>query len=232
MKQHRIQTRVATGLTVFVLSLASALAGAGTIVGSNHDFTATTGTNGQICIVCHAPHNTQKSGGVPLVALWNHTQSAATYSMYNAAFSSSVSGAVDTQPSGVSKLCLSCHDGTIAVNSFGGTTGAVTIAASANLGTDLRDDHPIAVVYDAALDGALKPTSTAVTIGSTAVGGKSKVGTIASVLLANGKVECSSCHDVHNTFTLPTGNGQSGTTNMLIKVSMTGSGLCLACHDK
>ncbi len=235
MSKHSLVARSLKLSLVLASCLVAGSAVSGTIVGSKHDFTATTGTNGQICIACHAPHNTQTSGGTPLVALWNHAQSASTFTMYNSAFSSSVSGTVDAQPSGVSKLCLSCHDGTVAVNSFGGTTGAVSIAASSNLGVDLRNDHPIAVTYDAALvaaDASLKAITSAVTIGDTGVGGRSKAGTISSVLLANGKVECSSCHDVHNTFTLPTGNGQTGATNKLIKVTMSGSGLCLSCHDK
>jgi hypothetical protein len=212
------------------LALAGLSAGAGVIAGSKHDFSAVTGTNGQICIACHAPHNTAAG----LTALWNHALSTATYTMYNSAFSSTMNGVVDTTPGATSKLCLSCHDGTVAVNSFGGVTGAVAIAAASNLGISLTNDHPISVVYDAATiaaDGALFPIANAVTIGTG--GTKTRAGTISSNLLYNTKVECASCHDVHNTFTVPFATaGTSGTTNKLVKVTMVGSALCVTCHDK
>ena len=44
-------------------------------------------------------------------------------------------------------------------------------------------------------------------------------------MLYGGKLECSSCHDVHNTFTADGGA-------MLVKVTQAGSAICLACHDK
>jgi len=218
-----------------MLVLVGVAAGAGVITGSKHDFSAIAGTNGQICIACHAPHNTAAG----LTALWNHQLSAVTtYTMYNTAFSSTATGTVDAQPGATSKLCLSCHDGTVAVNSFGGVTGSVAIAAASNLGTSLTNDHPISVVYDAALvsaDGALFPITNAADIG-VATTSKTRTGTISGNLLYNTKVECASCHDVHNTFTLPVGTtgGTSGTatTNKLLKISMVGSKLCLTCHDK
>lgn len=192
---------------------------AGTIVASKHDFSASLWSGGQICVVCHAPHNNNNTAGT---LLWNHAVTAATYTLY----SSPTMNAVTAQPAAgtVSKLCLSCHDGTVAVDSFGGTTGTTTITASANLGSNLGNDHPIGFAYDAALvtaDGALKAVSSTVTIGS---GATTKTGTIDNTLLVGTKVECSSCHDVHNTFTV-------GTTK-LVKISTVGSALCLACHIK
>src|ERR1035438_10544635 len=63
-------------------------------------------TESDICIFCHAPHNTTGEG-----PLWNHELSHATYTPYT---SSTLKAAVD-QPTGASKLCLSCHDGTVAL---------------------------------------------------------------------------------------------------------------------
>lgn len=215
------------------LAVAGLAAGAGSITGSKHDFSAQPWSpGGQLCVACHAPHNT----ALGLTALWNHALSVASYTMYNTAFSSTINGVVAAAPGGTSLLCLSCHDGTVAVNSFGGTTGAVAIAASANLGTNLTNDHPIGITYDAALvlaDGALFPITTAANIGTG--GTKTRAGTIASNLLYNGKIECASCHDVHNTFTVPpaiAGTSGSPTTNALVKIKMSNSTLCLTCHDK
>ncbi len=204
------------------LALAGLAASAGTIVGSKHDFSTTmpVDTKGQICIACHAPHNPLAGGAG---ALWNHTLSAvASYTLYT----STTMNSTTAQPGATSKLCLSCHDGTVAVNSFGGVAApSGFIAASANLGTTLANDHPIGMTYDAALvtaDGALRPITTANTIGS---GTKTKTGTIASNMLYGGVMECASCHDVHNTFTADLGS-------KLIKVTMAASALCTTCHDK
>ena len=79
-----------------------------------------------------------------------------------------------------------------------------------NLGTDLSNEHPIGLLY--AADTALNATTTTFT------GGNSD--SIAEVLFG-GNVECASCHDVH-------GQGESS----LLRDSMSGSSLCLTCHNK
>lgn len=200
--------------------LAAHTAVAGTITGSAHDFSASAWSGGRICVACHAPHKTDTS--VASAPLWNHALSTATYNLY----SSATLKATVSQPGGNSKLCLSCHDGTIAVDSFGGTTGTTMISAQGNIGTDLKKSHPIGFTYDSALataHGALhNPDTKTVTIGS---GTQTKTGTLKSVLLYSGKMECGSCHDVHNTFTV--GGAGSG----LVKVDQAGSKICLACHD-
>jgi hypothetical protein len=223
---------VTKGLLAAVLALTGVTASAGSIVGSKHDFSNTTtypwNPSGQICVTCHAPHNTAAG----LTALWNHDLSTATYTLYNNAFSSTINGTV-AAPGSTSKLCLSCHDGTVALNSFGGGTGTLVYAGgTTSLGIDLTNDHPIGITYDATLissDGALKAITTANTIGFT---GKTKVGTVESNLLYNGKIECASCHDVHNTFTVPLANSGTLVSNKLVKMTMVGSALCVACHDK
>jgi predicted CXXCH cytochrome family protein len=193
---------------------------AGTITGSAHDFTAKSWSGGRICVACHATHNTNTS--VTDAPLWSHALSTATYTLYSSATMNATSG----QPSGLSKLCLSCHDGTVAVDSFGGKTGTTMITAGNNVGTALNNDHPIGFTYNTALasaDGSLyDPSAKTVTIGS---GGQTKTGTIGATMLYNGKLECSSCHDVHNTFT-------AGSSGNLLKVSDAGSAICLACHNK
>lgn len=213
---NKILLKLWTALTLLSATFA---VGAGTITGSAHDFTSKAWSGGRICVACHAPHNTDTS--VSDAPLWNHKNSAQVYTLY----SSPTTKATIGQPSGNSKLCLSCHDGTVAVDSFGGTTGATMISAVNNLGSSLKDDHPIGFAYDTSLatsNGSLfDPTTKQVTIGS---GTQIKTGSISSVMLYGGKMECDSCHDVHNTFT--------AATTGLIKVSQNGSALCLTCHNK
>ena len=205
-----------TKLKVFLIVIAMMTAGNLTatramagITGSDHDFsTESWNTTGQICVVCHTPHNAN-SGITPL---WNHATTTSTFTVYT---SPSLDAAVG-QPSASSKACLSCHDGTVALDSFGGNTGSTTMTGDRNLGTDLVNDHPISLGYDTALataDGGLYDPATA----SSGLGG-----TINDDLLLGGKMECASCHDVHNSTNLP---------KLLVK-SNASSALCFTCHSK
>ncbi len=194
-----------------VLFLASVSFGQ-TIVGSAHDFSNESWNNtGEICIVCHTPHHANTS--VTDAPLWNHEVTTATFTVYSSATLDASVG----QPDGSSKLCLSCHDGTVALDNFGGkTNGTNFIGGDEKLGTDLSDDHPVSFVYDdnlALTDGDLyQPSSTNSGLG----------GTIADDMLIAGKLQCASCHDVHN---------GSGVAKLLVK-SNAGSDLCLTCHAK
>ncbi len=195
---------------------------ANTLAGSAHDFTTAAWSGGKVCIACHVPH---KSDTTVLDApLWNHTLTTQTYTLYTSPTIKASMG----QPGGNSKLCLSCHDGTIAVNSFGGVTGTTMISAANNLGTTLKDDHPIGFTYDTALSAVkgdvYDPGAKTVTIGS---GTTTKTGTVNALMLFSGKMECSSCHDVHNTFTVGASTGAG-----MVKMASAGSALCLACHNK
>lgn len=192
------------------------------ISGSVHDFSTSPFSGGQICVVCHAPHNV----ATPVIPpLWNHEITIATYIVYD---SPTLDAGPLGQPSGSSLLCLSCHDGTVAVDSFGGATGTQFISGPANLGTDLSNDHPISFTYDTALqttDGGLwDPATTNVTIGS---GAFTRTGTIQDVMLQADQLQCASCHDVHNDFVA---GGIGG--DPLLLISKTSSAICLACHNK
>ena len=209
-----------------LLLIAARTGFAGTLAGSKHDFSSAGWmVGGKVCVTCHTPHKSDTS--VADAPLWNHALQTTTYTLY----SSPTLKASIGQPGGTSKLCLSCHDGTVAIDSFGGTSGSTMITNAAynplsNLGNTLSDDHPIGFVYDSTLataNGSLRdPAATNVTIGDT----PSKTGTIAAMMLFNGKMECSSCHDVHNTFTV----GANGTG--MVKMASAGSALCVACHNK
>lgn len=206
MKKLNLFLAVAVMLLVSQVSFAQ-------ITGSGHDFSGQGwNTTSEICIVCHTPHNADVS--VLNAPLWNHELSAvATYTMYSSATMQSVAG----QPDGSSKLCLSCHDGTVALENFGGATGGTHFMTGAALvGSDLSNDHPISITYDATLagnDGGLfDPTQTQSGLG----------GTITATMLIGDKMQCSSCHDVHNS---------SNLANLLVKSNLN-SALCLTCHDK
>jgi len=214
-----------------LLAVVGTSAWAGSIAGSPHDFSGAGWSGGQFCAACHTPHGGNTS--VTDAPLWNHTLSTATYTLYS---SGTLNAGALAQPTGVSKLCLSCHDGTVAIDSYGGATGTAgvmtgTEAVGAASQGSLANDHPIGFVYNTTLataDGALyDPATRTVTVG--AGGTRSQTGTVAALMLFNGRLECASCHDVHNTFTAANGTGVG---SPLLRVSKAGSTICLTCHNK
>ncbi len=163
-------------------------------------------TEDEVCIFCHAPHNS-----APTRPLWNRSTPVDAYQIYTSRALESVPG----QPTGSSKMCLSCHDGTIALGSvlsrgtpiaMAGGVGAMP-AGHGNIGTDLRDDHPISFAYDAALASKdLKLRSP---------------GTLPPQvrLDANSEMQCTTCHDAHN-----------NALGKFLVMQNTSSELCLSCH--
>lgn len=114
----------------------------------------------EVCVFCHTPHGGDTSAEVPL---WNRTLAApGTYTTYSTVSSSSVDGEVAPVGS-VSIACLSCHDGTQAMDTLINTPGSGTDPAGfsasgvwtgddrpqglANIGQDLQNDHPIGIQY-------------------------------------------------------------------------------------
>lgn len=203
-------------LATLVLSLGVlvATARATSIVASKHNLsvngpgTVKAVTESEICIFCHTPHNGSREA-----PLWNRLSSGQTYTPYT----SSTANAHPGQPTGESKLCLSCHDGTIALGTVHSRTGTIALrggttvlpAGNSLLGTDLSDDHPVSFPYDATLattNGELRHPSTL---------------TGAVRLDSNGQMQCTACHDAHN--------DQFG---KFLVMDNTASALCSACHDK
>jgi predicted CXXCH cytochrome family protein len=186
------------------------------LAGSQHDFSGTSSwvDNQDMCIMCHTPHDAQDDQIVPL---WNHTTTTSTFIVYS-------SGTLDAddvvQPTGSSRACLSCHDGSIAIDAYGGRPGNPSDKMGSheteNLGTDLSNDHPVSFTYNTALatdDGQLHDPSSATT---------SLGGTIQDDLLSNGnRLECTSCHSPHD-----------DTVRNFLLMPNRGSALCLTCHDK
>ncbi|MGB2907026.1 MAG: cytochrome c3 family protein [Candidatus Aminicenantaceae bacterium] len=198
-------------LLVFWLAASAGMASTQTIVGSPHDFSGAGWSGGEICLPCHTPHNADNT--VPDAPLWNHAVTSATFTVYN----SPTMDVTPVQPQGNSKLCLSCHDGTVALDSFGGSTGTDFIDAAGDLTTDLSDDHPVSVFWNHQTGGA----------GSgpycNNCHASHNPGQQLSVLpFFDHYVECSTCHNVHN----GTGNAY------LLRLPLTGSTLCLYCHRK
>ncbi len=226
MQLDKVIHTIIGGSVVALSLIAAGAVSAGTIVGTDHDMSASGFSGGEICVVCHTPHNSDTT--VVDAPLWNHALTTQTFAMYA---SPTLDASLDAQPTGSSKLCLSCHDGVTAIDSFGGNTGSNVITGKDAIGggDKLTDDHPVSVTYDAALSvtdpGLFNPDTQTVTVGEG--GDKTRTGTVTALLTPDGKVQCSSCHDVHNNFVGPGTNDQP-----FLRVSKAGSKLCLTCHNK
>ena len=204
-------TKKLAGLMAIASLFLAGSAFAQTISGTSHDLRGETGTGGQICIVCHTPHNADIS--VADAPLWNHEVTTQTFQLYTSA---TLTATDVGQPAGISKLCLSCHDGVTAIDSFGGVTRTNLMTGNRVVGTDLRDDHPISFAYTPALataDGALEDPSTKLS----GLGGTID----ADMLFSGGALECGSCHDVHDDSLSP-----------FMRLDNSASALCLTCHNK
>lgn len=208
----------------------------------------------QVCIYCHTPHGATQQADAPL---WNRSLSpSSTYEMYSSL--SLNASDVASAPGGASKLCLSCHDGTIAIGTVNVANGEVNVDIPFNnvqpdgsmpvgsgiltgdtrrLGTNLKNDHPISFTYDQTLsnaDGELRDPSNPVNqIGDRLPGNHPLTP------LENGKVQCTSCHDPHIRDTDLAVNRKFLRLNRFQQQAPTGSSfdenndiVCLSCHDK
>ncbi|MGE5651575.1 MAG: cytochrome c3 family protein, partial [Bacillota bacterium] len=134
--------------------------------------TVTASTETEICAFCHTPHSANTALGKPL---WNRNSSGSTYTRYTSGSldASNIVGGFNDQPAGSSLLCLSCHDGMVAlgnVNVLRGQSASITLnnTNSGNMptgvgaqtgftrviGTDLSNDHPISITYNSDLTTA------------------------------------------------------------------------------
>ena len=180
--------------------------------GGAHDVKST--KESRICIFCHAPHH-----ATSVTPLWSRDISPLTIYV---PYKSSTIKANPQQPMGASRLCLSCHDGTIALGLLAGNyvldpglkafkdmPSESDPAKNPNLGTDLSDDHPISFIYSYGTNMELNSPETLEARG---------------IKLAQGEyVECTSCHDPHN--------NQYG--KFLVRdVSIQHDALCTECHNK
>lgn len=165
------------------------------LVGSAHDFRQADGRPLDLCTPCHTPHVSYSKA--PL--LDRRPQAYRPVRSYQA-----VGVTLDDS----SLLCLSCHDGITArdVYSYAHATSMPGKLGGSWIGTGNLTSHPVGVPYPLT-DPKYHPAA--------AVTGSGRI------KLPDGRVQCISCHDPHNTHRHP---GMLTTSN-------DGSRLCLSCHD-
>lgn len=222
--------------TVVAVGVAVSVRGA-SVVGSKHDISDPGyPDSGRVCMYCHTPHHANTSFGYPNPPLWNrYVDTSKVFQVYASTTMDTVPG--DPQASS-SILCLGCHDGTVGSAVVAGISGSdkhdLVVGAlgerpdmSSNpncrrchgqmygdppavwQGTDLRNDHPIAMTYPTAAQDPKFNIPPDLGRGWS------------DVPLYNGKVECATCHNVHDPAIAP-----------FLRKSNAGSQLCFTCHVK
>lgn len=192
---------------------------AGGIVGTKHDITAIPSQVGaapgtdSVCVYCHTPHTTNYSP-----ALWNKPAISGNYQPYA---SDTIDGFISPGMGSTTKLCLSCHDGSLAVyvmvtpptDGSGFVTGLSGEPQGWNLDAggmmlgpsamdhDFRNEHPVSITYDTRDRHLINPPP-------------------AQYPLYSGLVECSTCHSVHDNTNPP-----------FLRTSNDGSRMCMSCHN-
>ncbi len=217
------------------------------ITGSAHDFNTNTraqANDGQICRYCHIPHGARSQSFI-----WSHVASSQVYTWgANAKTQSGWTLQTNIASNGSwSAGCLDCHDGSVAVGAlYNGVTetfnGAAIDASGRIQGlakitqgattNNLTGNHPVSVPYPmtgagTTFRGQAVPTYTAGYIAEYAA--PNAQGVVGALSLARDYapggalgVECSTCHDPHNGENL----------SYLLRVTHTGSAICLNCHLK
>ncbi len=240
-------TSLITIVAITALSATAALAGPG-ILGTSHDIGNYLNGKGstlhpsetRICAGCHTPHHSltpDMLAGIPnapeYTPLWAHAVDLNYYDAYaNPVFNARTDGLrADDTLIGPSRLCMSCHDGVIAVDSyyqpatgvaaFTDNKGSVKIGGAndfggnnigigaAGVGTfSMARNHPIGFDFKQFLTDATK------TLGEfqTGLPDKKYVNAGTTITVANrlydtmgdgstGYMTCATCHDVHNKLT-------------------------------
>jgi predicted CXXCH cytochrome family protein len=154
----------------------------------------------RICVFCHTPHN-----AFPQTPLWNKNIEARNYTLY----SSTTMVAAMSLPTGPSRLCLSCHDGTLALGEVRKPSSAIAMSTqyissgSSFLGTTLEKNHPVSFSYYSSL-----PNSELHPVPPTEL-----------LFYGNGVIHCSTCHDPHDNI-----------NKKFLRVNSVNSQLCILCH--
>ena len=163
------------------------------LIGSKHDFTRNGKSGRDLCLPCHTPHLVD----APLPRLDRRPTNTQPLRPYQG---------LDTELTGWSLLCLGCHDGVTAADVYS-SAHAVTITdqlANSRLGTVGLRSHPVGITYPLAAEG-YNPRA------AVEAGG---------LLLPDGRIQCTTCHDAHNTHRY----------RGMLRISNERSRMCLTCH--
>lgn len=229
----RFGRAVARGALMLGL-ISMSVAEADSVRGSKHDLsTSYDPISAQVCMYCHTPHHANNKLHGLHAPLWNRViDTTKVFTVYT---SPTLVGTAENPNASISALCLGCHDGTVSSGTVYGLTFSdkheVINGASLGergeypncdrchqniggteswwVGQNLSNMHPISITY---------PTPAKSTHYNQP---PDQNNGWPDMKLFNGKVECPTCHLVHDPAIKP-----------FLRKSNDGSALCLTCHIK
>ena len=236
--------------------LAAAEAGSG-VYQTAHDINfkvpAARDIQDRLCAFCHTPHHaytaTDPAPEGPVLAasgyapLWSHGVTTQAYTPYASVTFDALGGqSMANDPLiGPSRLCMSCHDGTVALDTYYGQTGTNFISNGANtyfgamplIELDGVKTHPIG--FDATAvntGGAQEDSHLWPNFIDNEYRGNATPVAVSERLFAGQYFTCSTCHDVHNKLNNTAASIPVGTQHYFLLGGQTNSALCITCHDK
>lgn len=198
---------------------------------TKHDFT-TTGPSTTFrdagaswCSTCHTPHS-----GRQTQLMWNQSFSTNTTIGFPASTTTVAGTSLPTDIkdwSGTTKLCLSCHDGSVEVGTLAHdawTTPAKITNTDRIVGSggNLLGTHPVGVPYPATGTEVYNGITTKATT-TDFVASPSSVKIFTDPGTSGKGIECASCHDPHN-------KAVPATPVKFLRVAV--ADLCTTCHQK
>jgi hypothetical protein len=237
----------AAALSAIVVAYAG-IANAGTAPASGiyqtpHDIRnsmSLTETQDRLCAYCHTPHHALDN---TLGPLWAHAVTTENPTPYSSPSFDSKGIAINDAYMGDTRLCMSCHDGTVAVDSYYGNTGSNYIRTGTgfmdnpNVGGNMSQNHPIgfdltAVIAAGTGAGGSPNLNSSLTTASTYRGNSNTNVTIGSRLFGGQYMTCRTCHDVHNQKNSTANSIKTGTPHFFLLGGQLNSGLCITCHNQ
>jgi Doubled CXXCH motif (Paired_CXXCH_1) len=203
----------------------------------------------RLCAFCHTPHHAVAvtdagANSADTLPLWSHAVTIVNYSPYmSTTFTPKGGKTMSADPlTGPSRLCMSCHDGLTAVDSYYGLLNNHIMTPLVSppypgmpvIASNGSKSHPIGFAMTDVIPGypgATSPDTNILPLNNTStyLTGSGYLGpTIISRLAFETIMTCSTCHDVHNS--LNKISYQAGTQNYLILAPQTNSYLCFSCH--
>jgi len=239
---------LATVAVVGLMAAASAAFGQ-TIVNSKHNLSVTgigwagkgaATDSSQICVYCHAPHAANVS-----LPLWNRSNPVGGgFTLYSGVNMQARQFATGFSSDSTSLFCMSCHDGNTAMDAVfnegalvrnvglggAGDAGLPLVAGTIGVGvtgfgSDLSKTHPVNFPVPTVNNSQ---NDLWVGTGNAMGGGAGTLVSTFPLFNATGRdgsagraLECGSCHAVHD-----------ATVSPFLRYTMSGSALCLGCHNK
>jgi hypothetical protein len=213
----------------------------------------------RVCAFCHTPHHSQlPQNPDDYYPLWSRQIDGTTFQPYVSTTMNASDYNVDVAI-GPTRLCMTCHDGSIAIDQhYGGASGTGRILTENSYGSagvgqgasSLTNDHPVGFNYYDVAVGPATGTPTPADVAAAQFNQDPWIRQVDDTLVYKNNAfgvkvgdrlyvapsdptkayfTCATCHDVHNR---KNSDLPTDPANYLVLAPQKDSDLCLTCHIK